>query len=151
MLGLWEKAGWIWIRSLLAVRHNYVFFFSLFSYNNNTMSWINSQSHPPFLAEAVCCWDEPIGGEDRSATVQVAREEKADLPRPLPLHRVNSTHDTLISCGWIHLLHHVGSATSWGGHSDGCCCYAVVLLWRSTVCMYKKGMCVTNHHTVGLV
>lgn len=71
----------------------------------------------PLLAEAVCCWDEPIRGQDRCATVQVTGEVEADLPWPLPFHGINSTHNTW-SCWWIH-LYEGGISTSWGGQRDG--------------------------------
>lgn len=118
------------------------------------MRWSDTGYHifsknSPFLAEAVCCWDEPIRGEDRGATVQVTREVEADLPRPLPLRRVISTHDTFRPCRRIHLLHQGGTTAGWGAHSDGFCSYVgyitlnfgfIVNELRACVCvcMFKK-------------
>ena len=68
---------------------------------------------PPFFAEAVGGRYQPISGEHGGTTVQVPREEQAHLPRPLPLQRVGSAHNTVQIGGRAHLPHRGREATVW--------------------------------------
>lgn len=101
-----------------------------------TLFNISALSDSLFFAEAVGCWDEPIRWEDRSTTVHVTREVEAGLPRPLPLQRINSTHNPLRSCLGIH-LHQRWPPTCWRVSSDGLFVVTGSIILELLVCAWK--------------